>query len=151
LRRIAALRNKTAKCAFQSVIESIRIKNFPFIYAALEACHAWQALCFERIRHYVAVQKDSACQGIRRVPSQRERKIPMSLATYDVARKASVIEAAPVRGKGLFARLLDALIESRMRRARDEIARHRHLLPPELEQAGWKLSERSEDSLPFMR
>ena len=33
----------------------------------------------------------------------------------------------------------------------DELYRHSHLLPRELEQAGWKIGERSEDSLPFVR
>ena len=39
---------------------------------------------------------------------------------------------------------------SRMRRP-SVIRQHSHLLPRELEQAGWKITERSEDSLPFIR
>ena len=38
-----------------------------------------------------------------------------------------------------------------MRQAQDVLERHSHLIPHELEQAGWKVSERSEDSLPFVR
>ena len=50
------------------------------------------------------------------------------------------------RGSQHFAQ---ALMESRMRKA--EIELRRHLLPRELETAAWKLSARSEDSLPFVR
>ena len=38
-----------------------------------------------------------------------------------------------------------------MRRAEEYIRMHRHLIPQGLEQAGWQLTERSEDSLPFVR
>ena len=48
------------------------------------------------------------------------------------------------------ARLVAAVQESRMRSARAEIARHRHLLPVELELAGNRLDARSEDRLPFV-
>jgi hypothetical protein len=59
--------------------------------------------------------------------------------------------AAPVR-KGLFQRFFDRLVESRMRSADAFIRQNSHLIPRELEeQAGWKLTERSEDSLPFVR
>lgn len=60
-------------------------------------------------------------------------------------------EPAPVR-KGLFQRLLDRLIESRMRRAEEFIRQNSHLLPRDLEERGrWKITERSEASLPFVR
>ena len=42
-----------------------------------------------------------------------------------------------------------ALAEARMREAEREIARHRHLLPPELEISGNRLTRRNEDNLPF--
>ncbi len=71
----------------------------------------------------------------------------MSAVTYHVAPSAPVA----LRRPGFFARLLAAAIESRMRKADEEIKRHTHMLPRELEQAGWKLTERSEDSLPFAR
>lgn len=51
---------------------------------------------------------------------------------------------------GLFARLLAAFMESRMRQAEREIAMHRHLLPAEFQIAGERLS-RSEKDLPFAR
>jgi hypothetical protein len=54
------------------------------------------------------------------------------------------------RGSWL-ARFVAALQESRMRTARAEIARHRHLLPAEFELAGDSLSRRGEDRLPFIR
>ena len=46
-------------------------------------------------------------------------------------------------------RLFVALAEARMREAEREIARHRHLLPPELEISGNRLTARNEDELPF--
>jgi hypothetical protein len=48
-------------------------------------------------------------------------------------------------------RFFRALIEARMRRAQLDMAGYRHPLPRDLEEAGWKLTERSEDSLPFTR
>ena len=56
--------------------------------------------------------------------------------------------AAPVRRrKGLFARFMEA----RQRQAMQELRRHGLRLPRELEEAGLKISERNEDSLPFVR
>jgi hypothetical protein len=74
----------------------------------------------------------------------------MSILTYDTAHVSPVSGTAPKR-KGFWRGILDAMIESRMRQAELEITRHLHRLPRELEQAGWKVSERSEDSLPFVR
>jgi hypothetical protein len=51
--------------------------------------------------------------------------------------------------RGWFARFLALVQESRMRTARAEIARHRHLLPVEFELAGDRLDARSEHQLPF--
>jgi hypothetical protein len=48
------------------------------------------------------------------------------------------------------ARFLVLVQESRMRAARAEIARHRHLLPAEFELAGDRLDARSEHQLPFV-
>ena len=50
-----------------------------------------------------------------------------------------------------FARFIAALHDSRMRTARAEIARHRHLLPADFELVGNRLNARNEDQLPFMR
>jgi hypothetical protein len=49
-----------------------------------------------------------------------------------------------------FARFIAAVQESRMRTARAEIARYRHLLPAEFELAGDHLDARSEHQLPFV-
>jgi hypothetical protein len=84
----------------------------------------------------------------------------MSIATYDTAsavRAQAPASAAPVRKRpdlkrpGLLARFYAGLIEARRRQAFAELKRHGVMLPSELEQAGWKLDERSEDSLPFTR
>ena len=79
----------------------------------------------------------------------------MSIATYDTAsavRAEAPASAAPVRKRpSLLARFYAGLIEARRRQAFAELKRHGIMLPSELEQAGWKLNERSEDSLPFGR
>jgi hypothetical protein len=51
----------------------------------------------------------------------------------------------------LLSRLFAAMIASRQRKAMEELKRHGVLLPFEMEQAGWKINERNEDSLPFTR
>jgi hypothetical protein len=51
----------------------------------------------------------------------------------------------------LLSRFFAAMIASRQRKAAEELKRHGVLLPFELEQAGWKINERNEDSLPFAR
>ena len=56
-----------------------------------------------------------------------------------------------VRRRGWLARFVAAVEDSRMRSARAELARHRHLLPGELERAGDRLDARSEYQLPFGR
>jgi hypothetical protein len=77
----------------------------------------------------------------------------MSTITYEIARTRSaqaVAKTAPKR-LGLVARFYARMIEARRETAMREFRRHAHLLPNELEQAGWKVNERSEDSLPFVR
>jgi len=74
--------------------------------------------------------------------------------TYDAAptARAATPAAAPARKrKGLFARIVAGMIEARRKQAMAEMRRHGLKLPDELEQAGWKINERSEDSLPFVR
>ena len=78
----------------------------------------------------------------------------MSTFTYDAssAVRAGTPAAAPARkGPGLFARLLGRFMESRQKQAMEELRRHGLRLPRELEEAGWKINERNEDSLPFVR
>jgi hypothetical protein len=75
----------------------------------------------------------------------------MSIATYDTA-AAVPAKAAPARKRpSLLSRLYARLIDARRRQAFQELKRHGVMLPSELEQAGWKIDERSEDSLPFNR
>ena len=52
---------------------------------------------------------------------------------------------------GLFGRLMARLMEARRRQAMLELRRHGLYLPSEMEAAGWKINERNEDSLPFVR
>ena len=74
----------------------------------------------------------------------------MSTIAYDVAATshAGTPATAPARKrKGLFARFMEA----RQQHATMELRRHGLLLPRELEEAGMKIGERNEDSLPFVR
>ncbi len=75
----------------------------------------------------------------------------MSTLTYDVAAPTAATRKPATSRKGVLARFYDRLIEARMQKAVEELGHYRHLLPRELEQAGWKIGERSEDSLPFVR
>lgn len=79
----------------------------------------------------------------------------MSIATYDTASAVSAqttTKAVPATKRpGLFARFYARLMEARRRQAFEELKRHGVMLPYELEQAGWKVNERSEDQLPFTR
>ena len=54
----------------------------------------------------------------------------MVAVTYGAARiaAASLAKKAQPKGKGFFARLMDAMIEARMRQAYREIALHQHLM-----------------------
>lgn len=70
----------------------------------------------------------------------------MSVIAYGIGLAKAA--ATPLRQrKGLFARF----IEARQRQALQELHRHGLRLPRELEEAGMKIGERNEDSLPFVR
>ncbi len=71
----------------------------------------------------------------------------MSAFNFDLS---PPIVARRARRRGWLARLIAAGHASRTRSAQAEIARHRHLLPAELERAGNRLDARSEDRLPFI-
>src|SRR5215471_16245312 len=67
----------------------------------------------------------------------------LSLSPSAVARRS--------RRRSWFARAMAALQESRMRSARETMARYRHLLPADYETAGRRLTARNEDQLEFTR
>ena len=72
--------------------------------------------------------------------------------TYSPSYGVSSRTAAAPRRKSLLHRFVDRMVEARMHRAEEFLRQNSHLIPRELEgQAGWKLTERSEDSLPFVR
>jgi hypothetical protein len=76
----------------------------------------------------------------------------MSTITYDTAatvRPGTAAAAPASKRKGWFARALDRMVAARQRQAMEEIRRHGIALPSD--QPGWKVTERSEDSLPFTR
>ncbi len=66
---------------------------------------------------------------------------------YGTLRRAE----APAKRRGPLQRFLDRMVEARMRKAEEFIKQHSHLLPRELDEAGWRITARSEDSLPFAR
>ncbi len=73
----------------------------------------------------------------------------MTATTFDPAVCAERTKTAS-RKTGLLARVWAAFVESRMRQAEREISLHRHLLPPQFELAGERLS-RTEKDLPFVK
>ena len=75
----------------------------------------------------------------------------MSIATYHTAAAVRATATPAHQQPGLFSRLAARFMAARQRAAFAELKRHGVLLPHELEQAGWKINERSEDSLPFTR
>jgi hypothetical protein len=68
--------------------------------------------------------------------------LSLELSPSAIARRSS--------RRSWLARFLALVQESRMRTARAEIARYRHLLPAEFELAGNRLDARSEHQLPFV-
>ena len=72
----------------------------------------------------------------------------MSAVTYGVARVAAT-ETLSAPRKTFFARFMDALIDSRARQARREIAKHAHLLPYSLDERGNRLVKTGADEMPF--
>jgi hypothetical protein len=68
--------------------------------------------------------------------------LSLELSPSAIARRSS--------RRSWLARFFALVQESRMRTARAEIARHRHLLPAEFELAGNRLDARSENQLPFV-
>ena len=73
------------------------------------------------------------------------------MATLGLDLTPSALARRSRRRRSWLARFIAAVHESRMRSARAELARHRHLLPAEFERAGDLLDPRSEDQLPFRR
>ena len=73
----------------------------------------------------------------------------MVAVTYTAPRIALPAYQRVEKRKGLFTRVLEALMESRLRQARREIEAYRHLLPHDLEAYGDRLTPRSEEQLPF--
>ncbi len=75
----------------------------------------------------------------------------MAAVTYGAHTAVETAKPAVKKGKGAFARFIEAVADARLRQAQREIAMHRHLLPADFEIAGHKITDRSEDSLPFAR
>ena len=76
----------------------------------------------------------------------------MSVVTPSVATHFEAARQSPSASrKSLLWRFVDRIIAAQTARATAELKRHSHLLPRELDQVTWKLGERSEDSLPFVR
>src|SRR5688572_8323484 len=82
-----------------------------------------------------------------------QRRIPMSaMTTYSPAYDAAACDKSVPKRNGLLQRFLDRMVAARMRKAEEFIRQHSHLIPRELEErAAWKITDRSEDSLPFVR
>ena len=75
-----------------------------------------------------------------------------TITSYSPAYGSRTGTAAEPKRSSLLRRFFDRLIEARMRKADEFIRQNQHLIPRELEdQAGWRVTERNEDSLPFIR
>jgi hypothetical protein len=77
----------------------------------------------------------------------------MATATLPLSSPLPEVRTAPKSAKkGLFARIVDAMIEARMRQAMREIAHHRHLIPDHmLKAAGYETTLSNHGALPFTR
>jgi len=81
----------------------------------------------------------------------------MVAVTYGVSRvraaktlaKAAAKAKKPASGRSVFARLVDALVETRMQQAHREIMRHAHLLPYSLDERGNRLVKVGGTDMPF--
>ena len=78
----------------------------------------------------------------------------MVAVTYGVSRvsaaktRAKAAHKAPTH-KSIFARFVDALVETRMQQAHREIVRHAHLLPYSLDERGNRLINAGGKDMPF--
>ncbi len=76
----------------------------------------------------------------------------MAAITYGDVRlpaPAPVFKSGRAKTKGLFARFMDALIESRLEAARREISLHRTLLPYTFDERSNRLVKLGHDAMPF--
>jgi hypothetical protein len=69
----------------------------------------------------------------------------MSILTYDSAMRD---KTAPKSGKGFWARAFDRLVEARRQQA--ERMLRQHLALHDLDRVDWRVTKRSQDSLPFV-
>ena len=66
--------------------------------------------------------------------------------------RTALSEAGTTRQRGFFARLLDAMVEARLRAAVRELNRHRHLVPRDLlKTSGYTASLNDDSQFPFTR
>jgi hypothetical protein len=76
----------------------------------------------------------------------------MATLTYDIGAAGAVKSAAPSARKGFWARVLDAMIEARMRQAEREIRLHLHLVPEDiLAKSGLEATYKGAGKLPFVK
>ena len=74
----------------------------------------------------------------------------MTTATFHLSGPLPAVRKAPA--KGFFARFMDALIESRMRKAMREIEQYRHLTPANLlKSTGYQATANDDSAFPFTR
>ena len=76
----------------------------------------------------------------------------MATATITATPTAAIAVAAAPKRAGFFKRMLDAMIEARMRQAAYELNRYRHLIPQdEVAKAGYRVSLTADEAMPFTR
>jgi len=76
----------------------------------------------------------------------------MATLTYDLGAVAGTAKADAPAKKGFWARVLDAVIEARMREADRQIRQYVHLVPEHvLAESGLKATYKDADKLPFVK
>ncbi|MCC6946580.1 MAG: hypothetical protein IT539_02330 [Bradyrhizobiaceae bacterium] len=76
----------------------------------------------------------------------------MATLTYDLGAAAGTVKAAAPARKGFWARVLDAMIEARMREAERQIRQYMYLLPEDvLARSGYKATYKDANKLPFVK
>jgi hypothetical protein len=103
---------------------------------------------------YVENRKADATGRVSRVGLEMEGDTPMTAVTHDLRIAAATRPSKACRPakKGFFARVLDAMIESRMRQVEREIRMYTHLVPEDrLAKAGIRATLKNDKELPFVK
>jgi hypothetical protein len=101
---------------------------------------------------HVALQNERSMLAASNAAMQESETAMTDFAFGTASRAAAAPAATAVERKGLFARMLDAIYEARMRQAEREVRRYLHLVPKNvLEQTEFDVSRYEGSARPFDR